>query len=234
MSCRTRAVAVAVNACRPTPGQVLAQHCELPVLGAEIVAPLADAVRFVDGDEARRPAAEQRHEPVPPLAYQPLGRDVQEPIPPVAQARHHARPRVRPQRAVVAGRGDAVADERVDLILHQRDQRRDDDRQPLANERRRLEADRFPAAGRQHDERVAPVENRLHRLLLERPERRVAPDPFEHREEHASSLRAGRGSSHGSTADRRRVPSRGRRARRPPRAQGDRTLRCARARSRLS
>ena len=32
-------------------GKVVAQPAELPVLGPEIVAPLADAVRFVDRDE---------------------------------------------------------------------------------------------------------------------------------------------------------------------------------------
>jgi hypothetical protein len=32
-------------------GEILAQPSELAVLGPEIVAPLADAMRFVDGDE---------------------------------------------------------------------------------------------------------------------------------------------------------------------------------------
>ena len=38
----------------------------------------------------------------------------------------------RRQRAVVAGRGHAVADQRVDLVLHQRDQRRHDDGEAVA------------------------------------------------------------------------------------------------------
>ena len=73
----------------------------------------------------------------------------------------------------------AVADERVDLVLHQRDQRRDDHRQARAHERRRLEAQRLAAAGRQHDQRIAAGQDRVHRLALERTERGVAPVFFE-------------------------------------------------------
>ena len=54
MSLRTRSVAVAVNACMLTPGSIWPQLGELPILRPEIVSPLADAVRLVDGDEARR------------------------------------------------------------------------------------------------------------------------------------------------------------------------------------
>ena len=56
MSRRTRAVAVAVKACRLTAGQTLAELAQLPVLRTEVVSPLADAVRFVDRDEARSDA----------------------------------------------------------------------------------------------------------------------------------------------------------------------------------
>ena len=56
----------------------LAQPRELAVLGPEIVTPLADAVRFVDRDEADRPRASMIQEAVAPLADQPLGRDVEQ------------------------------------------------------------------------------------------------------------------------------------------------------------
>ena len=55
--------------------------------------------------------AEQREEAVAALAGQPLGRHVEQPIPPLAHAAHHGRTLIRRQRAVVAGRGHAVADE---------------------------------------------------------------------------------------------------------------------------
>ena len=56
-------------------------------------------------------------------------------------------------------------------------------RQPVAHERRRLEAERLAAAGRQHDDRVAPGEDRVHGFALQRPERRVAPVLLKHRQE---------------------------------------------------
>ena len=49
---------------------------------------------------------------------------------------------------------------RIDLVLHQRDQRRDDDRQPRHRQGRGLKAERLAAAGRQHDDRVAAREHR--------------------------------------------------------------------------
>ncbi|MEN3280110.1 MAG: hypothetical protein V7607_1250, partial [Solirubrobacteraceae bacterium] len=60
---------------------------------------------------------------------------------------------------VVVGRGqrrgpDAERLGRADLIVHQRDQRRDDQRRPLACQRRHLVAQRLARAGRHHRERV--------------------------------------------------------------------------------
>ena len=51
MSSRTRTVAVAVKAWMRHAGKLVAQQAQLPVLGPEVVAPLADAVRLVHGDE---------------------------------------------------------------------------------------------------------------------------------------------------------------------------------------
>ena len=56
-------------------GKMLAQARQRPVLGTELMPPLADAVRLVDGDQ-RQPAMTQ---PVhQPAGQQPLGRDVQQ------------------------------------------------------------------------------------------------------------------------------------------------------------
>ena len=60
--------------------QQLPQPAELAVLGPEIVSPLADAVRFVDGDEAHAARREQREKRLAPLSDQPLGRHVQQAI----------------------------------------------------------------------------------------------------------------------------------------------------------
>ena len=157
----------------------LAQPRELAILGTEVVAPLADAVRLVDGDEADRARRQQIQEPIGAIADQPLGRDIQQLILALAHAARHFRLALRRHRAVVAGRRHAVADQRVDLVLHQRDQRRHHHRQAFAGDRRRLEAQRLAAAGRQHQQRVAAGQHRIHRLTLQRAEGVVAPVLFE-------------------------------------------------------
>ena len=62
MSRRTRAVAVAVKACRLIAGSFAAELSQLPILRTKIMSPLADAVRFVDGDKADRPGRDERQE----------------------------------------------------------------------------------------------------------------------------------------------------------------------------
>ena len=63
-------------------------------------------------------------------------------------------------------RVDAVRVQLVLLVLHERDERADDDRQAGEQERGKLVDDRLPAAGRHDDERVATVEQRLDRFPL--------------------------------------------------------------------
>ena len=51
MSARVSASAVAVSAMRGTPAIALVQHRQRAVLGPEVVAPLAHAVRLVDREQ---------------------------------------------------------------------------------------------------------------------------------------------------------------------------------------
>ena len=62
--------------------------------------------------------------------------------------------------------GDPAAREEVDLILHQRDQRRDHERQPVQQQRRQLVAEALAGAGREDRERGPPGEERLDDSLL--------------------------------------------------------------------
>ena len=80
----------------------------------------------------------------------------------------------RRERAVDERGRQAARGQRVDLVLHERDERRDHHRQLREHERRYLVAERFAAAGRQDDERVAPREDRLDRRFLSRTECRIA------------------------------------------------------------
>jgi hypothetical protein len=149
-------------------GQLAAELAELAVLGAEIVAPVADAVRLVDRDRGQAAGLEALEEP---RAHQALGGDVQEPQ---LAARERALD-LAPLRAFLGAREHrgrrAVLAQRVDLVLHQRDQRADDHRQARAHESRGLVAQALPAARRHHEQRVPARERRADRLALERAQR---------------------------------------------------------------
>jgi hypothetical protein len=72
-------------------------------------------------------------------------------------ARHSAQPRelvvVRERAVDVSGR-DVAGVERVDLVLHQRDERRDDQSHAREKQRGQLIAERLPPPGRHHDDNV--------------------------------------------------------------------------------
>ena len=157
----------------------IAQACELAVLRTEVVPPLADAMGFVDGDETDRPRRQHVEKTVAAVADQALGGDVEQSIPAVAHAARDLALLFGRQRAVVAGGRHAVADQSVDLILHQRNQRRHDDGEAVAGDGRRLEAEGLAAAGRQHQQRIAARQHRFHRFALQRAERVIAPEFFE-------------------------------------------------------
>src|SRR5262249_23059045 len=63
-------------------------------------------------------------------------------------------------------RVDAMRRELVLLVLHQGDQRADDDGQSREHQRGKLIDDRFAAAGRHDDQRVTLIENGMDRLPL--------------------------------------------------------------------
>ena len=165
MSARVRASAVA--------GKQLGQPAQVAVVGAEVVAPLADAVGLVDGDQAER----QFGQPVQHGAGgQALGRDVEQ-----VQL---ARPRRAPDGRALVQRhagveprgGHALLLQRLDLIGHQGDQRRDYQAQAAPQDGGNLVADALAAAGRQHRQHVAPGQNGLDHRLLKAAEAAVAPD----------------------------------------------------------
>ncbi len=156
-------------------GKERAKPPELAVLRTEIVSPLADAVRLVYRDEADIAAAPGARENVTCLPCQPFGRHVEEAVASFTQPRQDRGLLVGGQRAVVERGGHAVADERVDLVLHQRNERRHDEAEPRSHERGRLEAQRLAAARGQDDDRIARVEDGAHGVALKGPERRVAP-----------------------------------------------------------
>ena len=155
-------------------GEQAAQLPELDVLGAEVVAPLADAVRLVDGEQGdagragvlrrvRRQAVQALEEAV---GHERLGGDVQQVELAGVQGAQHAARLVRLERRVVGGGADAGRPQRVDLVLHQRDERRDDDAGAGPDHGRQLVAERLAAAGGHEHEGVAAGDEVVDDLLL--------------------------------------------------------------------
>ena len=106
-----------------------------------------------------------------PLVAEPLGRYVEQLGSPAHGARRTcagsaARSRLESSRAA----GTRVLDEKIDLVLHQRDQRRDHDRQPVEQQRRQLVTEAFAAAGGKNRQRRTPGQQPADHLLLSRPE----------------------------------------------------------------
>jgi hypothetical protein len=175
--------------------EAFAQLGQPAILGPEIVPPLADAVRLVDGERAEILALE----PLQELGLeQPFGRYEQEPQLARRGERAQLGARVDREIRMCSGGRDAVQAQAGDLVLHQRDQRRDDHAESVVHERRQLVTQRLAAAGRQHDERVAAVQRRVDRLLLQRPQRLKAEPSFECGLHRAIAVgRAGRALVHG-------------------------------------
>ena len=84
------------------------------------------------------------------------------------------------ERRIEIGGLDAGLRQRLDLILHQRDQRRDDDARAGPDQRGDLVAQRLAAAGRHQRERVAAGNHRRDDVGLVRTELPKAEDIGEH------------------------------------------------------
>ena len=117
--------------------EYFAQGGDLPVLRTEVVSPLADTMRLVNRELADVPFRQIIEEPG---QHQPLGRDVEQPEFAAVQS---AQPRTRPagaERGIQERCRHARRLERVHLVLHQRNERRDDDGESGPHERGELKA----------------------------------------------------------------------------------------------
>ena len=124
-------------------GQRVDKIKDAQIAGAEILPPLADAVCFVDRqhrDVRRRGKGLKRG------TFEPLRRDVDDLVAALRGQLQRLGDLVFRQRRVDVRRRDARRAQPLDLVLHQRDQRRDDQRQPRQQQRRDLVAKRFPRA----------------------------------------------------------------------------------------
>jgi hypothetical protein len=157
--------------------ETLVQHRQLNVFGPEIVPPLRHAVRFVDREQADARLFEQIEKT---RRHEPLGRDIQQIELAVAQRALGGRGLGAGQRRIQIGRAHADLVQRRDLVLHQRDQRRNHDAHAVprlaAHERGNLIAQRLAAARRHQHERIAARRDMLDDLVLLAAKRGIAED----------------------------------------------------------
>ena len=124
-------------------------------------------MRLVDGEERDLHARQLSDEA---LVVEALGRHVEQAELAAAQSLRDVAQLVEREARVDARRRHAERRERVDLILHERDQRRDDDRDAVEQERRQLVAEALARARGEDRERAAPRQQGLDHLGLPRAE----------------------------------------------------------------
>ena len=118
-------------------GEFPLQDVEREVVGAEVVAPLRNTMRFVDGEEGDLCLVQEFQRA---RLQQALRRDVQEVDAAFAQRTLGREDLLRGQRGVQEASANAEFTQRAHLILHQRNQWRDHDARALACQRRHLVA----------------------------------------------------------------------------------------------
>ena len=132
-----RALRDSVHHSVPQPRQILPQH---PVVRPEVVSPLRNAMRLIDGDQRQLPFGQHLHEP---RHAQPLRRNKQELQAPF-QIIHACLPRHAALEAGVNPRHvQAQRRQLRSLVFHQRNQRRNHQRRATARNRRQLVAERL-------------------------------------------------------------------------------------------
>ncbi len=166
---------------RDAVGELGQQRADPAVVGAEVVAPVGDAVGLVDDEQSAGRGQPRQHLVAEPWVVEPLRAD-QEDVDLTRRDRLVDRLPLLDVGRVDGDRADPGALGGRDLVAHQREQRRDDDGRAgplLAQEQRGDEVDRRLAPpGALHHQRPAAFEDqRLDRApLVVAQDRVVAPD----------------------------------------------------------
>jgi hypothetical protein len=150
---------------------------QLQVVRTEVVAPLGDAVRLVHREQGDARAAQLVQKA---LVVEALRRHVQQLERPRPQPPLHLDGLVAGQGAVQPRRRDPPPLQVVDLVLHQRDERRHDHGHAVQQQRGKLVAQRLAAAGGEHGQRAAPLQQAVDDLPLARPELAQAEALLQH------------------------------------------------------
>jgi len=157
--------------------EALVQHGQLQVLRAKIVAPLRYAVRLVDREQRDARTIEQLEAAG---REQSFGRHVEQ-VEFAGDERTFDRGGfARAERRIQECRPHAELAQRFHLVVHQRDQRRDDDAGAVAHERRNLVAQRLAGAGGHQHQRIAAGDDVIDDGRLVAAERVVAEHVAQH------------------------------------------------------
>ena len=156
------------------------------VVAAEVVSPLRDAVGLVDHQPRRSRFCQHR---LKVGAHQTFGGDIEQAQAALAVGELGATLLATVEVGVEGGGGDAAGAQRLDLVLHQGDQRRDHHRGAGREQRGQLIAQRFATAGGHHHHGVAAGHHRLDHLTLAGAEVMVAEVTAQRREERVAARR---------------------------------------------
>ena len=133
-------------------------------------------MRLVDREQRDLQLLRERAEAV---GQQPLRRDVEDLVSAEARVAVGLAQLLDGHGAVDAAGRDAGVLQGHDLILHERDERRDDERQPRQQQGGHLIADGLTGTGGHHGQHVLPGQQALHDLLLPGAEAVVAKKFFQ-------------------------------------------------------
>ena len=142
---------------------------EAKIFGPEIMPPLRDAMRLVDGEDRGSRGAEKVWRI---RTREPLRGDIEEAIAAAPEPSFDRRIVFAAVGGIQGGGGDTARLQLRDLVAHQRDQRRDDDGEPLPEDRGQLIEKRFAGTGRHDREDMFAGEHGFENFFLSRPERR--------------------------------------------------------------
>ena len=143
------------------------------IFRAEIVTPLRDAMRLVDGEKIDLDLPQGGDRVV---AQQPFGRDIEKSQRTLVEATRDPPAFVGIGGGIEARRLDPGLAQLGDLVAHQRDQRRNHQSEAAADDRRELEAERLAAARRHDREHVLARERGGEDVLLSGTKVREAED----------------------------------------------------------
>ena len=158
------------------PGQRLDEARDFQVTGPEILAPLGNAVGLVHADHENLRASGEVQEL---LGLQPLRRHVEDAVGPRPGVLHGPAVLGRGQGAVQIRRPDPRLSHGPHLVLHQGDQGRDHQGDPIPGQGRNLVAQGFSRPGGHDPQGVPAFQDGPDQRLLPAPEGVVAEDVFQ-------------------------------------------------------